>query len=116
MKQDDLGWGNELTDRRALAQSTHILAIRKVRGSAGRTRTPMAKTLLSKGHRLVAALARLTEQSGSSAQRMAAPFALHGTSNTQRKGAAYPVDRQNGNCPPASARSDKGNPMNERGQ
>ena len=37
------------------------------------------------------------EQSGSSARRMATTFALQGTSNTQRKGAAYPVDRQNGN-------------------
>lgn len=39
---DDMGWGNELADHRALAQSTHILAIRKVRGNSGRTRTPMA--------------------------------------------------------------------------
>jgi hypothetical protein len=51
-------------------KSTYIFAIRKARGSAGRTRTLLAaETVLSEGHRLVGALASRSEQSGSSAQR-----------------------------------------------
>jgi len=63
--------GKELTDHRRFTlatTSTSIFAIRKARGSAGRTRTPMACCDSTfRRHRLVGALASLSEQSGSSA-------------------------------------------------
>lgn len=60
-----MGWGNEL-DRRA------FLAIRKVRGNAGRTRTPMA--LHSEGHRLVGAIAAYLNNSHAYLNKMARQF------------------------------------------